>query len=78
MQGLVFDPTDLAEDITPQAAHAALGARAYLRALLISLRLKDADLIRHVVLSTPAPEVCARPRSSSRVQYRTGGCTRTM
>eukprot|EP00884_Botryococcus_braunii_P018730 jgi/Botrbrau1/5540/Bobra.0023s0024.1 len=56
-QGLVFDPTDLAEDITPQAARAALDQRAFLKSLLIALRLKDADLVNHVVLSTPPHEM---------------------
>uniref|UniRef100_A0A7R9V1J8 Small-subunit processome Utp12 domain-containing protein n=1 Tax=Chlamydomonas euryale TaxID=1486919 RepID=A0A7R9V1J8_9CHLO len=59
---LVFDPTDLTEDLTPQSCHRALAARAYVRALLIALRLGDSGLVRHVVLSTPvaqAPTIAA-------------------
>lgn len=56
-QGLVFDPTDLTEDITPAAAHRALGNRAFLRALLIALRLKDPEVLRHVIMSTPPSQV---------------------
>ena len=57
-QGLVFDPADLAEDITPGAAYKALGNRAFLRALLIALRLKDPEVLRHVIMSTPPSQVC--------------------
>ena len=59
-QGLVFDPTDLTEDITPAAAYKALGNRAFVRALLIALRLKDPDVVRHVIMSTPPNQVCLR------------------
>ena len=56
-QGLVFDPTHLTEDITPAAAYKALGNRAFVRALLIALRLKDPDVLRHVIMSTPPNQV---------------------
>ena len=56
-QGLVFDPTDLTEDITPAAAFKALSNRAFVRALLIALRLKDPDVVRHVIMSTPPNQV---------------------
>ena len=56
-QGLVFDPTDLTEDITPAAAYKALGNKAFVRALLIALRLKDPDVVRHVIMSTPPHQV---------------------
>lgn len=49
----LFDPTDLAEDLTPAACHAALAGCAFVRALLIALRLRDTELTMHVVLSTP-------------------------
>ncbi|KAG1660074.1 hypothetical protein FOA52_006420 [Chlamydomonas sp. UWO 241] len=59
---LLFDPTDLTEELTPQSCHKALAARAYVRALLIALRLGDSSLMRHCVLVTPviqAPTVAA-------------------
>ena len=56
-QGLVFDPTDLTEDVTPAAAYKALGSRAFLRALLIALRLKDPEVLRRVIMSTPPGQV---------------------
>lgn len=58
-QGLVFDPTDLTEDITPAAAYKALANRVFLRALLIALRLKDPEVVRHVIMSTPPHQVSA-------------------
>ena len=56
-QGLVFDPTDLAEDITPGAARKALASGAFLKALLIALRLKEPDVLRHVIMSVPPAQV---------------------
>eukprot|EP00798_Chlamydomonas_sp_ICE-L_P014256 gene14256-20229_t len=55
--GLVFDPTDLTEDLTPAACHTTLAAGSYVRALLIALRLGDNDLLRHCILSTPVGQV---------------------
>ena len=56
-EGMVFDPTDLAEDITPAAVLRALGSGAYLRSLLVALRLRDPLMTRHVLLSTPPASV---------------------
>lgn len=56
-EGLLFDPTDLAEDVTPAAVLRALRSGAHLRALLVALRLRDPGLVRHVLLSTPPPAV---------------------
>ncbi len=56
---LVFDPTDLSEDLTPAACEAAIADRAFLKALLIALRLGDAKLVRHAVMSTPPAAVAA-------------------
>lgn len=58
-QGVLFDPTDLEEDITPQAVARALLSGAFLRALLIALRLRDAALIDRCILSTPPADVAA-------------------
>ncbi|MEW5311682.1 MAG: hypothetical protein WDW38_003377 [Sanguina aurantia] len=54
---LVFDPTDLTEELTPEACTRALASRAYVRALLIALRLGDGKLLRHCVFSTPVAQV---------------------
>jgi len=56
-EDLVFDPTDLTEDLTPEACHRALSSKSYVRALLIALRLGDRGLLRHCVFSTPAQQV---------------------
>eukprot|EP01025_Chloroclados_australasicus_P005925 TRINITY_DN1192_c0_g1_i5.p1 TRINITY_DN1192_c0_g1~~TRINITY_DN1192_c0_g1_i5.p1 ORF type:complete len:967 (-),score=113.08 TRINITY_DN1192_c0_g1_i5:314-3214(-) len=48
-----FDPTYLEEDITESAVYKCLNKEQYLRALLISLRLNEREIISHVVLSTP-------------------------
>jgi periodic tryptophan protein 2 len=56
-EGMVFDPTDLAEDVTPAAVLRALGSGAYLRALLVALRLRDPELTRHVLFATPPTSV---------------------
>ena len=54
---MLFDPTDLTENLTPAAFHAALAAKAYVRALLISLRLNDQSLLRHGLMSVPVSQV---------------------
>lgn len=56
-EGLVFDPTDLTEDATPAAALRALSQGAYLKALLLALRLGEPALLAHALLSTPPPAV---------------------
>ena len=61
--GAAFDPTDLAEGLTPAAFDAALGARAHVRALLIALRLGDAALVKRAALSTPPAQVEAAARA---------------
>ncbi len=54
---MLFDPTDLTEDLTPAACHRARAGRAYVRAILIALRLGDPALLRHCVLTTPVAQV---------------------
>lgn len=56
---LVFDPTDLGQEVTPAAVHAAAARGAWLRAFLLALRLNQPDLLRHVILSTPPQQVSA-------------------
>lgn len=50
---LVFDPTDLTEEITPAAVEAALESGSTLTAILIALRLRDDALIEKCLLATP-------------------------
>jgi periodic tryptophan protein 2 len=54
---LLFDPTDLTEDVTPAAALTALRRGAYLTAVLLALRLRDPKLVQHIVLSVPLKAV---------------------
>lgn len=65
---MTFDPTDLAEDITPAAVLQSMNVGAYLRALLIAVRLGDGELIQQVLLCTPPtmlPSVVATLPSSA-------------
>lgn len=67
---LTFDPTDLSEDITPAAVLQCLHAGAYLRGLLISIRLGDQELLQRVVLCTPpdlVPSVVSTMPSSTAI-----------
>lgn len=65
-QGLVFDPTDLAEDVTVAATRKALAQGAFLKALLIALRLKDPEVLRHVIMSVPPAQVMVNARTLER------------
>ena len=54
-ESLTFDPTNLTEDITPNAVLQSINSGAYLRAMLIAVRLGDPALLQQVVLcTTPA------------------------
>ena len=55
--GEIFDPTELAEAVTPEAARQALSQGHHAKALLLALRLKDTDMMQHMVLSIPADQV---------------------
>ena len=59
--GEIFDPTELEEAVTPEAARQALSQHHYATALLLALRLKDTDMLRHMMLSVPDQQV--RPSS---------------
>ena len=54
---LVFDPTDLGQDVTPQAALQASADRQHLKALLLAVRLNDQQLLTRVLLEIPPSEV---------------------
>lgn len=53
----LFDPTDLAEDISVPVMHRLLGRGAHLKALLVAVRLNDRAHIRHVLLRVPPGEM---------------------
>ena len=55
--GEFFDPTDLEEAVTPEAARQALSQHQYVKALLLALRLKDTDMLRHMMLLVPDQQV---------------------
>ena len=55
--GKFFDPTELAEAITPQAARQALSQHHYVKALLLAMRLKDTQMLENILLSVPDKQV---------------------
>ncbi|GBF93636.1 hypothetical protein Rsub_06358 [Raphidocelis subcapitata] len=61
--GAAFDPTDLSESLTPASFRSALAGGAFVRALLIALRLGDESLLRHGVLSVPLEQVSTVARA---------------
>ena len=67
--GATFDPGDLGPDVTPAAVEAALAARAPLRALRLSLRLRDRDLVKRCLLAVGPGDVraaaCGLPSSAA-------------
>eukprot|EP00045_Choanoeca_perplexa_P014159 m.165163 g.165163 ORF g.165163 m.165163 type:complete len:101 (-) comp16589_c1_seq5:1406-1708(-) len=54
---LVFDPFDLALDVTPANVVAALDRRDFLQALVLAFRLTEAELIQKVVEATPHTDI---------------------
>lgn len=50
---MVFDPTDLDIDVTPEAIHSALKEGLHTRALLLALRLNEPRYIRKCLESVP-------------------------
>ena len=55
--GLVFDPVDLGEEVTPQSVHSALEGGSWSRALGLALRLRDVQLLQRVIMAVPPAEV---------------------
>jgi periodic tryptophan protein 2 len=51
-ESMTFDPTDLTEDITPKAVIQSINTGAFLRGMLIAVRLGDQRLIQQVILCT--------------------------
>ena len=54
--GLVFDPLDLAEEVTPEAAREAVAQKRFSVALAMSLRLCDRELVARVVETVPSSD----------------------
>eukprot|EP00899_Mesostigma_viride_P002377 jgi/Mesvir1/1213/Mv17699-RA.2 len=54
---LLFDPTDLDVDVTPQAIHDALASHSFLKALIIAFRLNEEPLLRRCVEAVPVDAV---------------------
>eukprot|EP00963_Diacronema_lutheri_P001437 scaffold86_cov338-Pavlova_lutheri.AAC.100 len=56
-EDIMFDPSDLEEATTPDAALRAMGQRRYSLALSVSLRLSNQALIEEVILGVPPKDV---------------------
>ena len=52
--GLLFDPLDLTEEVTPEAVRLAVSQRQFSVALAMSLRLSDWELVASVVEAVPS------------------------
>ena len=57
--GLRFDPLDLAEDVTPATIKLALGASQFGKAVAMSLRLGEADLIERCLFAAPKDKIAS-------------------
>lgn len=55
--GVLFDPTDLAVDVTPDAALAAAAEQDYEKSLVIALRLNEQTVLNSVVEMVPPENV---------------------
>ncbi|KAK1436824.1 hypothetical protein QVD17_02608 [Tagetes erecta] len=55
----IFDPTDLDIDVTPEAIEAALGEDQPSRALILSLRLNEDNLIKKCILAVAPVDIKA-------------------
>ncbi|KAH9625045.1 hypothetical protein KSS87_020798, partial [Heliosperma pusillum] len=58
-ESIVFDPTDLDIDVTPEAVDAALNLDQPIRALILSLRLNEDSLIKKCILSVNPADIAA-------------------
>ncbi len=65
---MVFDPYDLAMDVTPESTKQVLDNREFAKALMLSFRLNEQDLILHVVESVP-------PQDSKYIDFLLRLCT---
>lgn len=55
----IFDPTDLAHDVSTPSVYRLLASGAILPGLLTALRLNDTPLLLHVLYRTPAQRIAA-------------------
>jgi len=51
--GVVFDPFDLSLEVTPKAVHESLKKQNYTKALVMSLKLNEPNLIALVLERVP-------------------------
>ena len=56
-EALVFDPTDLDLDVTPDSTRAAFRSAQFTRALILSLRLNEPPLMQEILEGIPASEI---------------------
>ncbi|KAL9232034.1 hypothetical protein vseg_007183 [Gypsophila vaccaria] len=56
-ESLVFDPTDLDVDVTPEAVNAALDEDQPVRALILSLRLNEDSLVKKCILTVNPADI---------------------
>ncbi|KAG8467369.1 hypothetical protein KFE25_000685 [Diacronema lutheri] len=56
-EGLLFDPTALDVDVTPASIRAALHERDFVRALLMALRLNEADVLHWTFEAIPLDDI---------------------
>ena len=54
--GLVFDPFDLSEEVTPDGIMAAIAEHKFSAALAMSFRLNDHNLVSKTVESVPSSD----------------------
>ncbi|XP_046852347.1 periodic tryptophan protein 2 homolog isoform X2 [Xenia sp. Carnegie-2017] len=57
---MIFDPYDLSIDVTPHIIRQVLNRREFGKALMLSLRLNEEDLILHVIESIPTHDIKAK------------------
>ena len=53
----LFDPTNLTEDTSVPAMHRLIGSGAFLNALVVAVRLREREHIRHVIYSVPPDDM---------------------
>ncbi|RZC66734.1 hypothetical protein C5167_010421 [Papaver somniferum] len=66
-ESIVFDPTDLDMDVTPEAVEKALSEDQHQRALLLSFRLNEDSLIKHCIMSVKPSDI---PAIASSIPFR--------
>ncbi|KAL0011900.1 hypothetical protein SO802_007008 [Lithocarpus litseifolius] len=66
-ESLIFDPTDLDIDVTPEAVDAALNEDQQNRALILSLRLNEDSLIKKCIFAISPVDI---PAVASSIPYR--------